>query len=87
MFQNDDWPFFEDAEVDEERAASDLLNREGLVAILRSSGNSAVELYGIWDGDFDEAPKAFEDIDLETILNSNFRFKERGFYKVRLNSK
>jgi len=85
MFQSGDWYIFEDSAVDEEQAASDLLYREGLVAILRSSGNSAVELYGIWDGNFAEVPMAIEDISLETILKPDFRFKERGFYKVRLN--
>jgi hypothetical protein len=86
MFQNGDWPFLEDSEIDEEQTASDRMNREGLVSILRSTGDSFVELYGMWDGDFAEAPRAFEDISLETILKPGFHFKERGFYKVRLNS-
>jgi hypothetical protein len=86
MFQNGDWPFLEDSEVDEEQAASDLRNREGLARVLRSSEEPVIELYGIWDGDFSEAPQAFEEISLETILKPDFRFKERGFYQVRLNS-
>lgn len=87
MFQNDGWPYFEDSDVDEEQAESDQVNREGLFNILHASGESAIELYGIWDGDFDKAPEAFEEIPLEAIQKSEFRFKERGFYKVRLSTK
>ena len=75
----------EDAEVDEEEAQSDRVNREGLVRILRDAGEPTVELYGIWDGDFDEAPEAFEEVSFEMILNPEFRFKERGFYRVHSN--
>jgi hypothetical protein len=84
IFQNDGWPYHEDPEIEPEVAASDRLNCEGLVSLLRSTGDSIVELYGIWDGDFAEAPKAFETIPVEAILNEGFRFKERGFYKVRM---
>ena len=74
----------EDSEIDEGQVASDRVNREGLVNILRASGESAVELYGIWAGDFDKAPEAFEEIPLEAILKPEFHFKERGFYRVNL---
>ncbi|WP_263349927.1 hypothetical protein [Acidicapsa acidisoli] len=84
VFQGGDWYFFEDSEIDEEQAASDLLNREGLVGVLQSTRDSMIELYGMWDGDFADAPRIFEDISLETILKSDFRFKERGFYRVHL---
>jgi hypothetical protein len=84
MFQGGDWPYYEDPEIEPEVAASDRLNCEALVSLLRSTGDSIVELYGIWDGDFAEAPKAFETIPVEAILNEGFRFKERGFYKVRM---
>jgi len=50
--------------------------------LLRESGDKVVELYGIWDGDFVEAPKVQENIAAETILDSGFLFKERGFYRV-----
>jgi hypothetical protein len=81
------WPFFEELEPkDPERIASDRRNREALVGLLRESGEQAVELYGVWDGDFMEAPKAREDVSLERLLDSDFRFKEQGFYRVRLKS-
>ena len=84
IFQNGGWPYDEDREVEPEEAASDRLNCEGLVSLLRSTGDSIVELYGIWDGHFAEAPKAFETIPVGAILNEGFRFKERGFYRVRM---
>ena|ERR1700719_426788 len=87
MFQSGEWPFFEDPrEKDPEREASDLQNRAGLVALLKESGERTLELYGVWDGDFTEPPKAQEDVSLERLLDSDFRFKEQGFYRVRLRS-
>ena len=44
-----------------------------------------VELYGVWDGgneSFDKPPEAEEDISVDRLLDSNFRFKEQGFYRV-----
>jgi hypothetical protein len=78
------WPYYEGPEIEPAVAASDRLNCEGLVSLLQSIGDSIVELYGIWDGDFAEAPKAFETIPVETILSKGFRFKERGSYKDRM---
>lgn len=89
MFQNGDWPWFEDEgedELDRQRKATEQYNREGLVTLLRQTGESAVELYGVWDGDFDfiTPPAAREVIHLAAILDPAFRFKERGFYVVSL---
>jgi hypothetical protein len=84
IFQNGGWPYYEDPEDEAEAAASNRLNCEGLVNLLRSTGDSIVELYGIWEGHFGETPKIYETISLETILNPDFRFKEQGFYKVRM---
>jgi hypothetical protein len=89
MFQNGDWPWFEDEDeddLDRQRKATEQHNREGLVTLLRQTGESTVELYGIWDGNFDfrTAPAAREEIRLEEILEPAFRFKEQGFYLVRL---
>src|SRR5260370_34120606 len=69
MFQGGDWPYYEDPEIEPKVAASGRLNCEALVSLLRSTGDSIVELYGIWDGDFAEAPEAFETIPVGTILN------------------
>ena len=69
-------------EEDKERASTDRYNKEELVDLLRSSGEKVVELYGVWDGDFEEPPEAQETIAVDQILDPAFRFKERGFYKV-----
>jgi hypothetical protein len=51
---------------------------------LRNSGEKTVELYGMWDGDFAEVPKARESISLQKLLHPDFRFKEQGFYMVNM---
>lgn len=85
MFQNGGWPYFEDPSITGgETAASERLNCERLVSLLQSTGESAVELYGIWDGNFAEPPEAREEIALASILETGFRLKERGFYRVLL---
>jgi hypothetical protein len=89
MFQNGAWPWLEDEsedELDRQRKATEQDNREGLVTLLRQTGESSVELYGVWVGDFDfrTPPAVREKIHLEAILDPAFRFKEQGFYTVRL---
>ena len=79
--QKGNWPIFE-VESDPERDASDRYNRKALVALLQESGDKTVELYGVWDGDFAKTPRALEEISLQRILDSDFRFKEQGFYRV-----
>ena len=83
-FQNGGWPWFQDGELDPEREASERYNRQVLVDLLRATGEPTVELYGVWDGDFETPPAVREKIVLDTILERAFRFKERGFYVVRV---
>lgn len=85
MFQNGEWPWLDEA-GDSVRQATDRYNRERLVALLRETGDPAVELYGVWDGDFDfrTPPTIRQHIHLDTILEPEFRFKEQGFYVVSL---
>jgi hypothetical protein len=81
-----DWIGYQQVEVDDpEREAVERRNREGLVDLLKRSGEPMVELYGIWltDGeDFLRAVNFREEIPLTRILEPTFRFKERGFYQV-----
>jgi hypothetical protein len=87
MFQNGEWPWFEsEDDLDRQTKATEQHNREGLVALLRQTGESIVELYGVWDADFDfrTPPAGHEKIHLAAILDTAFRFKEQGFYTVRL---
>jgi hypothetical protein len=85
MFQNGAWPWFEDDASEPERDASDRYNRERLVALLREAGESTIELYGVWDGNFAAVPAVREEISAQNILERGFRFKEQGFYVVSLN--
>ena len=90
MFQNEGWPTLETAEAERDewdlaRDVSERRNRESLFALLRSSGDELIELYGIWLDDHEELAKppiASEDILLDAILTPDFRLKERLFYRV-----
>jgi len=90
MFQNGGWPeieFYRDTEKDELDIARDMVHRqncEALVALLRTTGDKVVELYGVWDGDFANVPQARENISVDRLLDPDFYFKEQGFYKVYL---
>ena len=56
MYQNGGWPWLEydDAEeVERQKKESENFNRERLIATLQHTGEPTIELYGIWDGDFD----------------------------------
>jgi hypothetical protein len=84
IYQNGGWPAYLDAEVDGERLASDRFNRESLAELLRATGESFIELYGVWAGDFAEEPRSREEISVESLRHEDFYFKGRGFYRVDL---
>jgi hypothetical protein len=79
--QNGQWPLFDYGD-DAERDASEHYNREALVRLLRNTMEEALEVYCVWFGDFAKPPLAREEISLNRILDADFRFKERGFYRV-----
>ncbi len=93
VLQNGEWPRLENTEKDEfelARDASDRHNQEALVALLRSTGDKMVELFGVWDGGneaFDKPPQSWEEISLERLLDPDFYFREQGFYKVHLENR
>jgi hypothetical protein len=85
ILQGGEWPtYFLGLETDAKKLASDRFNREALVDLLKKTNENTVELYGLWDGNFLEPPKARESIPLERILDSDFWFKEQGFYTVTM---
>jgi hypothetical protein len=85
ILQNGEWPTYDlDLDADANKLASDRLNRSALVNLLRKSGEKTIELYGLWDGDFVDTPKVRENISLKRILDSDFYFKEQGFYVVEI---
>jgi hypothetical protein len=94
MLQNGEWPTLETEEsekdeFDRARDTSERHNRELLVSLLRANCNKTVELYGFWVGDseaFPKSPQALENISLDRILESDFRFKEQVLYRVHIES-
>jgi len=85
MLNKSDWPWW-DGCLKPDQIESDRENREALVGLLRSSGEKSVELYGIWSDKCAEEPKAVEEISLDQMLDSSFRFKEQCFYRVSIKS-
>jgi hypothetical protein len=80
-----EWVGYLEVVVDDAQwEATERLNREALVRLLRESGEKTVDLYGVWDGDLTKPVNAREHIPLIRILEPEFRFKERGFYTVSL---
>jgi len=81
-----EWVGYPDVVVDDpEWEASERLNREALVELLKESGEETVELYGIWLSNRDDMLRSEtcrDEIPLTRILEPTFRFKERGFYQV-----
>jgi hypothetical protein len=84
MYQNGAWPKCEEEDMDEESAADLRSNRELLVDLMRTTGEPRIELFGVWAGDFAEEPAIREEICVDSILRSDFYFKQRGFYRVTL---
>ena len=83
MRGNGEWPWW-DGCLEPDQIESERINREALVGLLRSSGETSVGLYGIWYDKCAEKPQAVEEISLDHILNSPFRFKEQVLYRVKL---
>jgi hypothetical protein len=74
------------AEAEAGHLATHQRNMEALVALLHASGDPDVELYGIWSGDVVTAPRLIENVSIEQLLDAGFHFKERGFYRVVVES-
>jgi hypothetical protein len=83
MFQNGDWPWFDDGEHDAEQEHVTITTGRGL---LTATGNWRANARTLRsrDGDFTTPPAVREEIVSTAILNPSFRFKEQGFYVVRL---
>ena len=84
LLQNGEWPSLDESERDTEQVETERVNREGLVNLLRHTGEQEIEIYTLWYGSFTEPPLIHESVPVEKILDTDFRFKERGFYHVSL---
>jgi hypothetical protein len=84
LLQDGEWPSSVEYERDPEQLETERVNREGLVNLLRHTGEQEIEIYTLWYGSFTDPPIIHESVPLERILDTDFRFKERGFYQVSL---
>jgi hypothetical protein len=84
LLQNGEWPIF-DFE-DAERIATSGQNRRALATLLKNTGETTIEIYGLWWGNFWKEPLSREDIPLLRILEPNFFFREQAFYRVSTGS-
>lgn len=84
LLQNGEWPIF-DFE-DAERVATFGQNRSALATLLRNTGETMLEIYGLWWGNFAKQPLSREDIPLLRILEPDFLFREQVFYRVSTES-
>jgi hypothetical protein len=66
------------------RAASDEHNRQALVKLLERGSRGLIELYGVWDGNWSEAPIRTEEISVKRMHEKSFRLGEQVFYRVQL---
>ena len=80
LLQNAEWPIFD--YDDTERVATFGQNRNALAALLRTTGERTIELYGLWWGNFAKQPAAYEDSPFLRILEPDFLFREQVFYRV-----
>lgn len=79
-----EWNYWLDPEKDAEEIASNRRECEELCDILAQLNEEYIELYGVWAGNEGKEPMIREDIALEDIRRNLFRFKEGGFYRVKL---
>jgi hypothetical protein len=70
----------------DEDMADDQINMLGLHNYLRHfiDNGEKVELYGIWDGDYNEKPLSKQELLLADLLKTTFYLKERGFYIIKI---
>ena len=84
IHQNGGWPYWLDPVEDAEEIASDQRECEELCQLLSQLGEDEIELYGVWAGNEGQEPLIREEVTLDDIRRELFRFKEGGFYHVKL---
>ena len=79
-----EWYYWLDPVKDAEEIASNKHECEELCDVLAQLDDDEIELYGVWAGNEDRQPLIREEIPLQDIRRELFRFKEGGFYRVKL---
>ncbi|HEY3928053.1 MAG TPA: hypothetical protein VGL89_06750 [Candidatus Koribacter sp.] len=75
-----------DDDLDDETIANEQINREGLARLLQTSEEDFVELYGCWIDKVREPIQDREQVTLNDIVQSSFRFRELVLYRVSMRS-
>lgn len=78
------WPYYMDPIKDAEDIENNGKICNELCELLALADEDWIELYGIWAGDEGREPLIREEIELSDIRREYFRFKEGGFYRVKL---
>ncbi len=63
------------------------VNQQAPVKLLRESGEQCVEMYGVWvdsSASIAMLENVREELSLPDLEKHDFRFKERGFYRLSL---
>jgi hypothetical protein len=84
LLDNGNWLYVEvEDESPAEREAIQK-NHEELYRYIKASvsDKTPIEIYGCWNGDFDEVAASVEEIMIDDLIDKNFYFKERGFYTL-----
>jgi hypothetical protein len=84
MYQNGGWPYWLDPVEDAEEISETKRECEELCFLLLHLEENEIELYGVWAANQGAEPLIREDIALDDIRREYFRFKEGGFYRVKL---
>jgi hypothetical protein len=79
-----EWYYWLDPAKDAEEIASNREECEELCNLLAQLDEDEIELYGVWAGNEGKEPLIREEIALDDIRRDLFRFKEGGFYRVKL---
>ncbi len=81
-----DWPYWLDPVKDADVIASDKQECEELCQLLSGLDEDEIELYGVWAGNEEQEkePLIREEVTLDDIRRELFRFKEGGFYRIKL---
>jgi hypothetical protein len=74
-------------ELDIARENSERRNCESLAALLRTTGDQVVELYGVWDGDFAKRRRLPKRFRLPAWLMQGFVFKSKASLEFSSNRK
>lgn len=84
-FQDGEWPeeLYIGCDPDYDGSVEEKNHRElfDFLTPLVAEGGS-IEIYGCWDGDFEESIKHKETISLNRLLDRKFFFRERGLYII-----